>query len=76
MSKNHIERRRGDDRLDDDFAGAEPVELFAAVEQHLQGADGKAQGAEAEPIQLLTCIPPGLRQNMPRKARTPIGMLI
>ena len=46
-----------------DLAGAEPVELLAAVEQDLQGADREAQGAEAEPVELRTRIPPGVRQE-------------
>src|ERR1700722_913008 len=63
VSKKQIERRGSDDRLDDDLAGAKPVELLAAVEHHLQGANREAQHAEAEPVELLTCIPPGLRQE-------------
>jgi len=35
------------------LAGPKPVELFAAIEQDLQGANGEAQGSEAEPSPAL-----------------------
>ena len=52
MDEEQIEGRRRNYRLDDDFAGAEPVELFAAVEHDLEPTDRDAQGPEAEPIEL------------------------
>jgi hypothetical protein len=33
VDEKQIERRGGDDRFDQDFAGTKPVELLAAVEQ-------------------------------------------
>ena len=79
MDEEQIERRGGDDRLDDDLAGAEPIELFAAVEQNLRGADAEAQRTEAEPVQssrsafLVLSVRKTL---MPRKQRMPIGTLM
>ena len=52
MDEEQVERRDAEDGLDDDLAGAEPVELFAAVQQDLEGADRQAQAGEPEPIQL------------------------
>jgi hypothetical protein len=63
MDEEQVECRGGDDGLDDDLAGAEPVELFAAVQQDLQGADRQAQGAETEPIQLRRGVPCRLGQK-------------
>ena len=63
MDEKQIERRGGDDRFDEDFAGTKPVELLAAVEQDLQRADGEAQGTEAEPVQLRTGVSLRLRQE-------------
>ena len=54
---------RGDDGLDPDLAGPKPVELLAAVEQDLQGADGETQGPETEPVQLRTGVSVGVRQE-------------
>ncbi len=79
VDEEQVEGRGGDDRLDDDLAGAEPVELLAAVEQDLHGADRQAQGAEAEPIELragIASASPAERSIMPRKARMPIGRLM
>jgi len=55
-----IERRGGDDRLDNDLAGAEPIELLTPVEQNLQGTDCEAQSAEAEPVQFLVGVARGV----------------
>ena len=63
MDEKQIERRGGDDRFDQDFAGTKPVELLAAVEQDLKRANGEAQGTEAEPVQLRTGILLRLRQE-------------
>src|SRR5580700_2276689 len=63
MGKKQIEGGSRDNRLDDDLAGAEAVELRAAVEQHLQSADREAHRAEAEPVQFLTGVLPGLWQK-------------
>jgi len=60
VSEEQIKRRGGDDRLDDDLPGAEPIELLTAVEQNLQGADPKAERAEAEPVQLLIGVARGV----------------
>ena len=47
----------------DDLAGAEPVLFFAAVQQHLHGADRQAQGAETEPIEVRRGVPWRLLQE-------------
>ena len=63
VDQEQIERRGGDDRLDDDLAGTEPVLLLAAVEHDLQRAEREAQSAEAEPIELRIGVARGLRQE-------------
>ena len=42
VNEEQIQSRGGNDRFDDDLAGAEPVELLAAVEHDLEAADGDA----------------------------------
>ena len=78
MDQEEVECRGRDDRLDPDLAGAEPVELLAAVEQDLKGPDRKAQRAEAEPVELLVLLRPdaGRNTSIPRKASTPTGRLM
>ena len=63
VDEKQIECRGGDDGLDPNLAGTEPVKLLAAVEQDLERADGEAQGTEAEPVQLRAGVPLGLRQE-------------
>ena len=52
VDEEDIEGGGRHDRLDEDLAGGEPVELLAAVEEDLERADGEAERAEAEPIEL------------------------
>ena len=40
VHEKQVAGRGGDDRLDPDLVGPKPVELLAAVEQDLHGADG------------------------------------
>ena len=63
VHEKQIEGRHGDDRFDPDLTGPKPVELLAAIEQNLHGADGQTQGAEAEQVQLCTGIPVGVGQE-------------
>src|SRR5208282_6660445 len=63
VHKKQIKRRDRDNRLDDDLAGTEPILYFAAVQHDLQRADGEAQRAEAEPIELRTSVSMGIRQK-------------
>jgi len=53
MNEKHIEGAGGKNGLDPYFVRGEPIELLAAVEQDLKGADRDAERAEAEPIQFL-----------------------
>ena len=78
MNQEQIKRRRGDNGLDDDFAGAEPIELLAAIQHDLQRTDRRGSGAEAEPVELRRRCRGVSGKNvlMPRKARMPIGRLI
>ena len=62
-TKKQIERGYGDNRLDEDFARAEPVQQLAAVEHQLQRADRDAQSAKAEPIELRAGVVRRLRQK-------------
>jgi hypothetical protein len=56
VHEEQVERSAGDDRFDDDFAGAKPIEFLTTIQGNLQGADRDAQYCEAEPVQLLDLI--------------------
>ncbi len=49
FDEEEIEADDREDRFGDDFAGAEPAQILAAVEHHLQRADAERQRQEAEP---------------------------
>ena len=51
VDDEQVEGERRQHRLDHDLGRGEPVELLAAVEHHLQRADGDAQHGEAEPVE-------------------------
>ncbi len=52
MHEEKVERRRSDNSLDDDLAGAKPIELFAAIQHDLEGSDREAKHTKAKPVQL------------------------
>jgi hypothetical protein len=51
MGEEVVEADRRYDRLDPDLAGAEPADLFAAIEQQLQRADADRERQEPEPVE-------------------------
>ena len=68
VDEEEVEGRRRDGRLDEDLGRGEPVELLAAVEHELQGADGDAERAEAEPVEARA---PARTASPARRALTP-----
>ncbi len=51
LHQKQVKAHRRHARLDDDFAGGEPVQRATSVEHHLKRADGQRKRAEADPVQ-------------------------
>src|SRR4029077_15897517 len=51
MDEEHREGYARHQRLADDLDGVEPVELLAAIEHELEGADGEGKTREAQQIE-------------------------